>query len=87
MRILRNSLLTGLAGLLVGAAITGGIAAATSIPGPRGLISACRSTSMGDLRVINASKQSCSSGEKPLDWYQGAAPSVASVLVPPTGEL
>ena len=86
MRILRNSLLTGLAGILVGAGIAGGIAAASSIPGPGGLISGCRNTSTGALRVINGAKKTCAVNEKPLDWYQGGGASVATTdTFPDTG--
>lgn len=62
-----------LAGLVALVAVVAGGVAYAAIPGAGGLISACRDTKDGELRVVEEG-EICRKGELPLSWNQRGAP-------------
>jgi hypothetical protein len=63
----------GIVGVVVGAALTGGVAYAT-IPDSAGSIHACYLNQSGNLRVIDTtSGGACRPDETPLTWSQGGS--------------
>lgn len=58
------------AGILIGAVVVGGVAAAT-IPSSSGVLSACMNKKNGQIRMVDAEAgKKCGSGQKLLTWNQ-----------------